>query len=87
MPAVIDAPTFVAHESIDTHHLLRERPQAHGASSGFWRTLAHRITTHLTPTPRERHAPVCRADRLFETPMDRMARECPSVSIYALALV
>jgi len=87
MPAVMDAPAFVEHEHIETHNLTIERPQARRARPGFWRTLAHRITTHLTPTPRERHAPVCSAYRPFETPMDRMTREYPSLAVYALAIV
>ena len=88
MPSVMDAPELV--EYVETHDLtieILERPQPHQAPPRFWRTLAHKITTHLTPTQRERHAPLCSAPRPFEAPMDRLVREHPSLAVYALALI
>ena len=70
MPSVLDAPEYV--EPIETHDLTIEQPHEGGARPGFWHTLAHRITTHLTSTPRERHAPVCHA-HTWSRP-----RRCPS---------
>ena len=86
MPAVIDIPELIDDEDVETYALPIEQPVVRPARPGFWRTLAHRITTSLTPTRRERHAPVCHVSRPFETPMDRFAREYPSLSVYALAV-
>jgi len=93
MPSVMDAPELVDY--VETHDLTietierieREWPRPRRARPGFWRTLTHRITTYLTPTRRERHAPVCRVNRPFETPMDRLVREHPSLAPYALAMI
>ena len=88
MPSVIDTPELATY--IATHDLTIEtieRPQPHRARPGFWRTLAHKITRGLTPTPRQWHAPSCSAGRPFDTPMDRLVREYPSLSVYALALL
>jgi hypothetical protein len=73
------------HVDAPTHE--RARPQARGARPRFWRTLAHKSTRDRTPTPRERHMVSYSAPRLFETPMDRLVREHPSLSVYALALI
>ena len=81
MPPVIDTPN---DNLVDAPTLQSERPQAQGARPGFWRSLAHGITTSLTPTPRERHAPVCRP---FELPMDRLVQESSSLSLLALAII
>ena len=81
MPPVIDTPN---DDQVDAHTLESERPQAREAPPGFWRSLAHGITTSLTPTPRERHAPVCRP---FEPPMDRLVQESSSLSLLALAII
>jgi hypothetical protein len=47
----------------------------------------HGITTYLTLTRHERHAPLCRVSRPFETPMDRLIREHPSLAIDALTMI
>ena len=87
MPTVIDTPGLIApREHVEAQDLPRERPLARQGRPGFWRTLAHRISTSLTPTPRERHVPVCRAHRPCEGAMDQMAREYPWLSVYALAV-
>lgn len=91
MPAVIDAPERIDIEDIETydltHDLTIERPLARPARPAFWRTLAHRITTSLTPTPYEKYAPSCSAYRPFEAPMDRLVREHPSLALLALATI
>jgi hypothetical protein len=84
MPPVIDTPN---DDHVDAHTLEREWPQARGARPGFWRSLAHGITTSLPPTPREWPMPVCRVRRPFETPMDRLVREYASLSLLALAII
>jgi hypothetical protein len=88
MPSVMDTPELI--EYVETHDLLietLERPQPRRARPGFWRTLAHQITRDLTPTLRQRYAPVGSASRPFETPMDRLAREYPFLAAYALAII
>jgi hypothetical protein len=84
MPTVLDTPEILEH--IETDNLPIERPPARGARPGFWRALAHGVTASLTRTLRARHAPAYRATRPFETPTDRLVREYPSLSAYALAI-
>jgi len=82
MPSVMDTPEL--SEDVETHDLTietLERPQIRRARPGFWRTLAHTITTHLTP------APACSTRRPVETPLDWLVREHPSLAVYALALI
>ena len=85
MPTVLDAPERI--EYVETHELPIERPQRRRTHGGFWRALAHGITRRLTPASGERQASSYRAPRPFETPMDRFAREYPSLSLYALAII
>jgi hypothetical protein len=80
MPSVMDAPAL--SEYVETHDLTietLERPQIRRARPGFWRTLAHTITAHLTPTQRERHASSCSTCRPCETPADLLARQHPTL--------
>ena len=89
MPSVMDTPELEI-VYVETHDLTIEtiaRPEPRGARPGFWRTLMHGITAYLTPTPRERHAPLCSVHRPFEAPMDRLVREHPSLATYALAVI
>jgi hypothetical protein len=75
---------------VETYDLTIEtiaRPEPCGVHPGFWHTLVHGITAYLTPTPRERHAPLCSVRRPFEIPMDRLVREHPSLATYALAII
>ena len=89
MSSVMDAPEL-ENAYVEAHDLTIEtieRPQPRRVRPGFWRTLAHKITRYLSPTPREQHAPLHRVHRPFEAPMDRFVRECPYLSVYALALI
>ena len=87
MPAVIETHER-AMEHIKTSDVSRaERRQTRQPRPGFWHTRAHARTACLTPTSRARHAPVNRAHRPFETPMDRFVRENPYLALYALALI
>jgi hypothetical protein len=89
MPSVMDAPELET-EDVETYDLTIEtiaRPEPRGVRSGFWRTLRHGLTAYLISTPRERHAPVCSIRRPFETPMDRLVREHPSLATYVLAII
>ena len=87
MPAVIETHEREM-EHVETYDVsIAERPQTRQPRPGCWHTLAHAITTYLTPTSRARHAPVDRAHRPFETPMDRFVRENPYLALYALALI
>jgi hypothetical protein len=86
MPSVMDAPELIEYD--ETPNLTietLERLQPHRARPGFWRTLAHRITHYLTPTPRERHAPACRSRQPFETPADMLARQYPTLYLWAFS--
>jgi len=87
MPAVIDTHELINTEDIETHDFTIEQPPARKARPGGWRMLAHKITQYLTPTPRKRHAPMCSASRPFEAPRDRVAREYPSLTLYAHAIL
>ena len=84
MPPVIDTRNN-AH--VDAHTRAHQQPQARGSSLGFWRSLAHALTTYLTPIPRARHAPLRRTSRPFELPMDRLVQEDVSLSVLALAII
>jgi hypothetical protein len=86
MPAVMDTHELKL-EHVETHDLTIETPQTRRARPGFWRSLMQGITMYLTATPRERQAPACSVPRPFEPPMDRLIREHPSLSVYALALI
>ena len=88
MPSVMDDPELV--EYVETHDLtieMLEYSQPRRARPGFWRTLTHKITRYLIPMSREGYTPSCSASRTFEAPMDRLARENPYLSVYALALI
>ena len=90
MLSVLDAPELIEYvetHELTTHELTIERPQSRRAQAGFWRMLMHRMTQHLIRTPRARQAPSCCARRPFETPMDRLVREHPSLAPLALAIV
>jgi hypothetical protein len=86
MPSVMDAPEL--SEYVETHDLTIEtieRPQPCRVRSGFWRTLAHKIATHLTPTLRMRHVPSYSACQPFETPADLLARRYPTLYLRVLS--
>ena len=90
MPAVIDTPERLDLEQIDDVEpgaLTIEQPRTHLARPGFWRMLVHSITMFLMPLPHARHTPACHVHRPFEAPMDRLIRENPSLSVYALSIV
>jgi hypothetical protein len=81
----MDAPEL--NEFVETHDLTIERPQARHARPGFWHMLVHKITTGLYHRPLKWHAPSCSVPCSFDTPMDMLVREHPSLSVYALALI
>jgi hypothetical protein len=85
MPSVMDTPELV--EYVKTHDLTIEQPQPRQARSGFWRTLARKIATRLTPQPRKQHVPSYSVPRPYEAPMDRLVREYPYLAVYTLALI
>jgi hypothetical protein len=87
MPSIIETHELEI-EHVETYDLsIEERPLARQTRPGFWRTLVHGITTYLTPTRHERHTGSCHVSRPFETPMDRLVREHPSLATYALAMI
>lgn len=87
MPSVLDAPESserIAH--LDVPDLYLAKPSTPRSRPGFWRTLVCGMTTHLIHTPRVQQAPSYSSHRPFETPMDRVAREQPWLSILALTI-
>ena len=90
MLSVLDAPEHsedVETHTLTAHELTIEQAQPRRARPGFWRTLAHGITTHRIHRPRARHVPACSASRPFEAPMDRLVREHPSLAPLVLSIV
>ena len=88
MPSITDASELTEYlEPYDLTIETLKRPVSRRGRPGFWRLLAHKLIQDLTPTPWQRHAPSCRGHRPFETSMDRLVREYPSLSVYALALI
>jgi hypothetical protein len=81
MTPVIGTPNN-AHGEV--HALERERPQSRRGHPGIWHSLAHGITSYLAPMPCTRHALACHP---FESPMDRLVQESPSLSLLALAIL
>jgi hypothetical protein len=82
MPSAIDTPELVT--SVETYDLrieTLERRERSRVRPGLWRTLVQRLMTSLTPSQRERHAPS------FETSLDRLVQEYPSLSLYAFARI
>jgi hypothetical protein len=84
MPTVLDTPEVLEH--VETDNLPIEGLQARSARPGFWRALAYGVTTYLTCTLHARRVPAYHAPHPFETPMDRLVREYPSLSAHALAI-
>lgn len=82
MPSVIETPERVP--SVGIYDLMREtleQRESGRTRPGWWRMLVQRMVTSLTPAQRERHAP------LFETSLDRLVQEYPSLSLYAFARI
>jgi len=85
MPSVLDTPIHMA--PVETPHLPTARSQARHAPLEWLQTLAHRVAQSMIHLPRVRQAPSSEVRRPFETSMDRLAREYPALSVYALALI
>ena len=84
MPPVIHTPN---DDHVEAPTRENQQAQARRSRPGFWHSLAREITTHLTPTPRERHAPVRSMSRPFELPMDRLIQQDAYLSILVLAII
>jgi hypothetical protein len=74
-------------DHVEAHTRENQQAQARRSRPGFWRSLARGIITHLTPTPRERHAPLRSMSRPVELPMDRLIQDDPSLSVLALSII
>jgi hypothetical protein len=72
---------------VETPAILTEPPQERSAHLGFWRTLVCRLTAHIPHAVHVRPAPMHMARRRFETPMDQLVVEHPSLSVYVLATI
>ena len=76
MPSVMDAPEVVEHEEHDLHE---ERPQVLVARSGFWHTLVQYMRRHRVHTSSRTRSSGRVALRQLESPMERLARENPTL--------
>ena len=74
-------------DHVEAHTRENQQALTWRSRPGFWRSLARGITTHLTLTPRERHAPLRSMSRPFELPMDRLIQEDASLSVLALSII
>ena len=86
MPAVIDTPEVVEHEEYalyEEHDLHKEQPQVRVAQSGFWRTVTQYMRRHrahtLSCTPSSYRVSL----HPIEMPLERLARENPTLYIQA----
>ena len=86
MPAVMDTPEVVEHEEYaldEEHDLHTEQPQVRVAGSGFWRTVVQymrRQSAHRRHrTPSSSHGSL----HPIEMPLERLARENPTLYIQA----
>ena len=85
MSTVMDTPERIADLEAPAH--LKERSRVRDTHLGCWRTLKRGITRLLTPLPSEWHVPPSSVRHSFETPMDRLARQSPSLALYALSII
>ncbi len=74
MPAVIDAPARVEH---DTHDLHDEQPQVHTAPGGFWYTVLQYVRRPRAHTSSHTQSSSRLSLHQLEMPMERLARENP----------
>ena len=86
MPSVMDAPELIEYvetHELTTHELAIEPPQPRGARPGFWRTLRQYVT--WPRLHRHHHMPSLGrvSDPLIEAPIERLAREHPSLYLRA----
>lgn len=85
MSSMLDAPTSV--EDFDLDELTTEPLPERGARVGFWRTLAQKLTFRRPLEPRARYTRAWSEPYAYDTPMNRMVREYPSLSVEALSII
>jgi hypothetical protein len=76
MPAVIDAPEVVEYEEQD---FQEEQPQARAAHPGFWQTVKQYVKRHRVHTPHDTPLSFYVSRHPIEMPMERLARENPTL--------
>jgi hypothetical protein len=76
MPAVIDAPEIVEQEEQD---LYEARPQAHATHPGFWHTVVEYVRRHRVHTLHDTLSSYHGSPHPIEMPMERLARENPTL--------
>jgi hypothetical protein len=77
MPSVID--TSERLEDVDVHDLYEEQPQVRVTHPGFWRTLVQYMRRHRVHTSSRTRSSGRVALRQLESPMERLARENPTL--------
>ena len=76
MPAVIEAPEVVAYEEQD---FQEEQPQVCAAHPGFWHTMMQYVKRHRVHTSTGTPLSCQGSPHPVETPMERLARENPTL--------
>jgi hypothetical protein len=79
MPLVIDAPEIV----VQVHDRHAEPPQTRASQRGFWHTLVQYVRRSVAQSPRSTQ-PLCTVPcQRIETPIERLARQYPSLYLEA----
>ena len=90
MPAMMDTPEIVEHEEhalygehdLDNPH--EEQPQARAAHPGFWQTVKQYVKRHRVHTPPGTPSTPYGSLHPIEMPMERLAREHPTLYLRVL---
>ena len=85
MPAICTTHELI--ERITTPEPLSPQPLVHGKALHALHALVHKVTSYLAYTPRAQYIPVGGSALTCEAPIDRLVREHPALSCYALAMV
>ena len=76
MPSMMDAPEVVEYEE---HDLYEEQPQVRAAHPGFWQTVKQYIRRHRVQTPTGTPSLSHISRHPIEMPLERLARENPTL--------
>jgi hypothetical protein len=76
MPAVLDAPEVLEYEEQDLHE---EQPQVRIAHAGFWHTVGQFVRRHRVQTPTGTQSLSHISRHPIEMPLERLAREHPTL--------
>jgi hypothetical protein len=80
MPSVVAPSTLLDY--IDVHDLPTTPSRARQARRGFWRTLVH-YATRSRARKTSRRPPRCTTSHQIDTPAELLARQYPTIYLYA----